>query len=430
MTGLLAPGGPDAVGVVLVGDELLLGSVTDTNGVWLARTLTSRGLRLVQTVVVPDDTTRIASAVTSLSSWVGSVIVSGGIGPTSDDLTREALAEVGACDLVVDDAAVAAITAWLATRGRTPTASVLRMARRPRAATLLVNPSGSAPGVRLEVGSSVVYAVPGVPSELVAMVEATVLSDIVSRAGPLAPVHSVSVEVALLGESSVVGLLEPVERAVADEPWTDLAYLARPAHVSVRVSVRDPDPAASARALAEWERRVCEALGEHVIGRDGTTLEQAVVSALVQGGQSVAAAESLTGGGVVAALTRVPGASAVVRGGVTAYATDVKHSLLAVPASLLATNGPVDVDVATAMARGVRDLIGADWGLATTGVAGPEPVGRHEPGEVFVAVAGPDGTSSRALSLPGGREQVRALATAHVLDELRVRLADGNRPPP
>ncbi len=429
MTALLAPGGPDAVGVVLVGDELLLGSVTDTNGAWLARTLTSHGLRLVQTLVVPDDAARIASAVTSLAGWVGSVIVSGGIGPTSDDLTREALAEVGACDLVADDGAVDAITAWLAARGRTPTASVLRMARRPRTATMLVNPSGSAPGVRLEVGESVVYAVPGVPSELVAMVESTVLGDIVDRAAPLAPLHSVSVEVALLGESSVVGLLEPVEQAVAHEPSTDLAYLARPAHVSVRVSVRDPDRAAAARALVEWERRVCEALGEHVIGRDGTTLEQAVVAALAKAGQSVAAAESLTGGGVVAALTRVPGASAVVRGGVTAYATDVKRSLLAVSPSLLATNGPVDVDVATAMARGVRDLIGADWGLATTGVAGPEPVGRHAPGEVFVAVAGPDGTSTRTLSLPGGREQVRALATAHVLDELRVRLRAGNRNP-
>lgn len=426
MTALLARGGSDAVGVVLVGDELLLGSVVDTNGAWLAQTLTAAGLRLVQTVVVPDDTARIAAAVSSLATWVGTVIVSGGIGPTSDDLTREALADVAGCDLVPDDDAVRAVTAWYAARGRAPSHGALRMARRPSCGRMLVNPEGSAPGVRLELGDCVVYSVPGVPSELTSMVRTVVLPDVVGRTDAREPLHSVSVEVALLGESAVAELLGEVEHLVGREPATDLAYLARPAHVSVRVSVRDRDDERAAQRLASWRTTIERALGSHVIGHDGTTLPEAVVSALAQAGSTVAAAESLTGGGLLAALTGVPGASAVVRGGVVAYATDVKGSMLAVAPALLAERGPVDADVAMAMATGARTVLGADWGLATTGVAGPEPVGRHRPGHVHVAVSGPDGVSARTLSLPGGRERVRVLATAHVLDDLRLRLT-GNR---
>lgn len=427
MTALLGPGGPGAVGAVLVGDELLLGSVSDTNSGWLGRTLIAHGLRLVEVVVVPDDVGRIVDAVSRLAGLVPSVLVSGGIGPTSDDLTREALADLAGCGLVHDDGAVTAITGWYAERGRDPTPAALRMARRPRCGSIIVNPEGSAPGVRLVHGGAVVYAVPGVPSELASMVRTAVLPDLLARSGPRQPVRSVSIEVALLGESAVASRLTHVEARIADEPSTDLAYLARPGHVSVRVSVREADDARAAETLDRWEHLVTEALGEHVMGRDGTTLPQAVVLALAQARASVAAAESLTGGGVVAALTGVPGSSAVVRGGVTAYADDLKVSLLGVPSTLLAERGAVDADVAAAMATGVRRLTGSDWGLATTGVAGPDPVGQHEPGHVHIAVSGPDGVSGRVLSLPGDRERVRTMTNAHVLNDLRRRLLAGNR---
>lgn len=425
MTTLLAPGGADAVAVVLVGDELLLGSVNDSNGGWLARAVTESGLRLVHVAVVPDEVSRISGVVASLVSWVGSVVVSGGIGPTSDDLTRQALAEVAGCDLVVDPEAEAAIHRWLLGRGRAPGREMMRMALRPANASMLVNPSGSAPGVRLPVGDCVVYAVPGVPAELQAMSEQSVLPDMLARVAGLQPLLSVSVEVALLGESSVARLLRDVEAAIAGEPTVDLAYLARPAHVSVRVSVRDSDEARAAQALSDWEGKVRRALGRHVVGRNGTTLAEAVVSTLTRSGQTVSVAESLTGGAVTAALTAVPGASAVVRGGVTAYSTDLKHVLLAVPERLLAERGPVDAGVAASMAEGVRTRLGSDWGVATTGVAGPDPVGTHAPGEVYVCVAGAGATTTRPLSLPGSRERVQLLATAHALDELRVRLWHG-----
>ena len=422
MTGLLSRGGSDAVALLLVGDELLLGSVADTNGAWLARRFTQAGLRVVLSRVVPDDVARIAEAVRALCAEVGAVVVSGGLGPTSDDLTRQALADVAGCPLVADDAAVAAITDWYATRGRTPDAGVLRMAQRPSCARMLVNPQGSAPGVRVEIGASVVYAVPGVPSELYAMVDGVVLADLMERVGGL-PAHlSESFEVALLGESAVSALLGDVEALVADDPSTDLAYLARPAHVSVRLSVRDLDPAAAASRHARWSALVAQALGDHVMGRDGVTLPEVVVASLTARRETVGAAESLTGGRVTEALTSVAGASAVLRGGVVAYAGDIKQSLLGVPADLVRARGTVDPDVAVAMAQGARVLLGSTWGVATTGVAGPEPVDDHAVGTVHVAVDGPAGPVVRSLALPGERNRVRRLSSAHALDLLRRRL--------
>lgn len=432
MTRLLAPGGPDAVAVLLVGDELLLGTVADTNGAWLARSLTSAGLRVVAVETVPDDVGRIADAVARLSGRAGSVIVSGGIGPTSDDLTREALAAVAGCELVEDDAAAAAILQVMARYGRRATPEVMRMARRPTCGSMIVNPVGSAPGVRLALQDSVVYAMPGVPSELRSMLEA-VVPDLLARAGPLSRLHSATVEVSLLGESSVSRLLGEVEADVARRPDVDLAYLARPARVSVRVTVRAgraADSADATKALQGWLARVTAALGEHVLGPEGTTLAQAVVESLARCGQTVAAAESLTAGAVVRELTTVPGSSSVVRGGVTAYATELKTTLLDVAEDLLAAHGPVHPDVALAMAHGVRRRLGATWGLATTGVAGPDPVGDHLPGEVHVAVAGEDEADVRSLQLPGDRERVRTLASAHVLDRLRRRLLRGEWPAP
>lgn len=426
MTDLLAAGGTDAVAVVLVGDELLLGSVADTNTAWLARTLTSRGLRLTSVETVPDDVDRIAAAIRRHLGEVGSVVVAGGIGPTSDDLTREALAEVGGCPLVEDEPAARAIVSAMSRFGRQVNPQVLRMARRPSRATMIVNPAGSAPGVRLDQGSTVVYATPGVPAELRSMMD-VLLPEMVSRAGSLAPLRSASIEVALLGESSVAAMLGDVEAAIARDPSTDLAYLARPARVSVRVSVRSTDEAAD-RRLATWLGQISDALGDHVLGPEGTTLPDVVVSLLIRRAETVAAAESLTGGSVIRELTSVPGCSAVVRGGVTAYATDLKHVLLGVPSGLLDERGPVAPDVAAAMATGVRTALGATWGLATTGVAGPDPVGSHPPGEVHLAVAGPDGVQTRSLHLPGDRSRVRTLASAGVLDGVR-RLLQGREWP-
>lgn len=424
MTRLLASGGPDAVAVVLVGDELLLGRVSDSNASWLARLLIEHGLRLVEVTVVPDEVGRIAAAVRRATESGGSVVVSGGIGPTSDDVTREGLALAADSPLVSDWRAEQTITASAAARGREPTQQMLRMAERPADATMLVNEFGTAPGVRVELEDAVVYAVPGVPSEFQEMLRRSVLPEMLRRSGRRVPVRSVSIEVAGLGEPRVAALLQDVDDRIANDPAVDLAYLAQPAHISVRVSVREPDAAVADRRLSSWAAQIEDALAPHVMGRDGTTLPEAVVAALVEQSSTVAVAESLTGGGVLRELTTVPGSSAVVRGGVVAYASDLKASVLDVPGSLLSSHGPVHPVVAEAMARGVRARLDATYGLGTTGVAGPDPVGRHQPGEVYVAVAGPAGARSWRLSVPGDRDRVRRVSVAQVLDRLRRILTE------
>lgn len=421
MSRLLAPGGADAVAVLLVGDELLLGSVADSNGAWLARTLTAAGLRVVDVEVVPDDVERIVAALVRLSEGAGSVVVSGGIGPTSDDVTRAALAHACGCALVADTDGVDRISGWFRAQGRPVPPLALRMAERPACATLLVNPHGSAPGVRVALGAARVYAVPGVPAELRAMVTDLVLPDLLATAGTT-PVVSTTLEVALLGESSVASRLVQVEAEIDADPTAELAYLARPAHVSVRVSVRRPDPMDAQQRRDELVAQAERALGAHVLGRDGASLPAVVLDLLVHRGETVACAESLTGGGVAAALTSRAGSSAAVRGAVVAYTPGVKVSLLGVAADTLAAHGAVHPDVAAQMAVGVRERLGATWGVSTTGVAGPDPLDGHPPGDVVVGVAGPDGVSTATLHVPGERRRVQALSVAHALDRLRRTL--------
>ncbi len=424
MTHLLSSGGPDAVGVLLVGDELLLGTVTDSNGAWLARTLTAAGLRVVEVCVVPDDVDRIVPALRRLAGLGGGVVVSGGIGPTSDDLTREALALACGCDLVTDVEAAQAIEAWFAAQGRTPPPSVLRMAQRPSCAAMLANPRGSAPGVVVRVGAGTVYAVPGVPAELRAMVTDAVLPALLAGAGKVPATATCSLEVALLGESSVAARLAGVEAEVAGDPTVDVAYLARPAHVSVRLSVRRDPPREAERRLAELVEAAQAALGADLMGRDGVSLAEVVLAALGGRQATVATGESLTGGRVAAALTAVPGASLSVRGGLVSYVSDVKADLLGVDPGLLTRTGAVHADVAAAMAAAARRVLGADWGVATTGVAGPDAVGAHPSGEVYVAVDGPRTARVRPLRLPGDRGFVQRMSVAHALDLLRRCLLD------
>jgi nicotinamide-nucleotide amidase len=420
---LLAPGGPDAVAVVLVGDELLLGAVADTNGAWLARTLTGSGLRVVDVEVAPDDEQRIAAAVRRVAGLARTVVVSGGIGPTSDDVTRAALARACGCALVRDDDAGRQISEWFTSHGRSVPEPALRMAERPACAAMVVNPHGSAPGVRLDLAGTTVYAVPGVPAELRSMVRSVVLPAILAGVGATVRTASTSLEVVLLGESAVARRLAAVEADIDTDPTAELAYLARPAHVSVRLSVRREPPDQAQARLDDLVVRAEAALGADVMGRDGVSLPAVVLRLLVEAEQTVSVAESLTGGGVAEALTSVPGASAAVRGGVVAYTGEVKSALLDVSPGLLAAHGAVHPEVAAQMARGVRRRIGADWGVATTGVAGPDSADGQPPGTVHVAVDGPQTRRVRTLNLPGDRVRIRTLAVAHALDLLRRSVA-------
>ena len=402
--------------VVAVGDELLLGDIVNGNAAWLGAELAAVGAPVVHSSMVGDTVERIVTAVRRALEDADVVVLTGGLGPTSDDLTREAVAAVGGAPLVRQPALEDELRAKFAAYGVDMPDAVLKQADVPEGAVVLDNPVGTAPGLQLEVGDRLLLAMPGPPHELAA-VFAGVRSALAARTGAVGLTRTL--HCAGLGESAVA---EVVDRTITVPDGVDLAYLAGGAVVRVRLTTVAATTAQADAVLAPLVEPLAAALGDAVFGRDDDSLARVVVARLTAAGQTVAVAESLTAGLVGAALTEVAGSSAVFRGGVQVYATDLKASLAGVPQDVLDEHGAVSARTAEALAQAVRGRLGATYGLALTGVAGPDPQEGHPPGTLHVAVAGPDGTVSRSLRLPGDRARVRLLAVTAGLDLLRRQL--------
>lgn len=399
--------------MVAIGDELLSGAVLNSNSARLAEGLAGVGLGLRAVIEIGDDVDEIAATLRACCARADVVVVSGGLGPTSDDLTREGLAAVAGVGLTRDPSVEARLRGVYAGYGVLIPDLAYRQADVPDGATLLANPRGSAPGLRMTVGRAVVYALPGVPVELDAMLAGQVLGEIAVLAGDHPAPVTRTVRVALLGESAIAAALGDVERDAGGS--VRFAYLAEPGDVRVKVT------GTSAEAVAAVAAEVAAVLGPVAYSTDGRALDVVVHGLLADRGATVAVAESLTGGLVAAALTEMAGASATFRGGALVYATDLK-ARFGVAEDLLAARGPVDPDVALALAAGVRERFSATYGVATTGVAGPDPVGEYPVGAVYVAVAGPGGSRVVRRDLRGGRGGVRRLTVVHAIDLLRREL--------
>ena len=395
--------------VLAVGDELLLGDIINSNAAWLGEALAGVGVTVVHSAMVGDDVQRLATALRRAIEDADVVVLTGGLGPTSDDLTRDAVALVAGVPLERSPALEQQLHDRFASYGIRIQAEVLRQADVPRGAGALDNPVGSAPGLRLEVSGRLVVALPGPPHEMRAVAQAHLLPELAARSG--AVVTTRTLRCAGVGESAVAEL---IEGAVQVPKGVDLAYLAGSGVVRVRFTTAG-DPAVLEPLVAAG----AEALGDAVFGRDEETLPAVVGRLLRDGGQTVAAAESLTGGLVGVSLSELPGSSATFRGSLVVYATDAKAAVAGVPEALLAEHGAVSEATALALARGARDRLGADWGVATTGVAGPDEQEGNPVGTVHVAVAGPAGSAARALRLPGDRDRIRVLAATSALDLLR-----------
>lgn len=403
--------------VVAVGDELLLGDIVNGNAAWLGAQLAAVGAPVSHSAMVGDHVGRIVTALRRALEDADVLVVTGGLGPTSDDLTREAVAEVAGVGLVRRPAIEAQLREKFAAYGFEMPEPVLKQADVPEGAMPIDNPVGTAPGLRLELDGKLVYAMPGPPHELAA-VFAVAREELRARSGAVGLTRTL--HCAGLGESSVA---EVVDRTVTVPDGVDLAYLAGGAVVRVRLTTVAPTEAAADAVLAPLVEALAAALGDAVFGRDDDSLAAVVVASLARAGQTVAVAESLTAGLVGAAITEVPGSSAVFRGGVQVYATDLKRTLAGVPQAVLDEHGAVSPQTAAALAEGVRDRLGATYGLGLTGVAGPDPQEGHPPGTLHLAVAGPDGTVTRTARLPGERARVRLLAVTAGLDLLRRQLS-------
>ena len=405
--------------VVAVGTELLLGQIVDTNSAWIGDRFAAAGIDSHFQTKVGDNQARIEETLRVALARSDAVVCCGGLGPTQDDITREAIAAVMGVGLVRDAAMVEDIRRIFGARGREMAANNERQADRPAGATFIPQTRGTAPGLICPVGDQVVYAVPGVPHEMQEMMERAVIPDLIGRSGETAIIRSRVLRTWGLAESTLAELVAPrFDRLEGVEGAPTIAFLASGMEgIKVRVTVKAASAELADRALDAEEAALREILGELVFGVDDDTMESVVGSLLLGAGLTLGVAESLTGGLVGSRLTAVPGASNWFRGSIVSYSSDVKRELLGVPP------GPVvSATAATAMADGAARVLGASVGLGITGVAGPTEQDGMPVGTVFCGVSIGSSTTATELHLPGDRERVRWYATASVLDLLRRAL--------
>jgi nicotinamide-nucleotide amidase len=374
----------------------MLGNTLNTHGAWLGRELFKLGLRVSRQTTVPDGTA-IAEALREACARAGVVIVTGGLGPTSDDLTREAAAEVYGVELVEDPAALQAIREFFAQRGRSMAAANRKQALVPAGGEMLPNPNGTAPGVYVPPGvvpttgggglplasgpitpGCAVFLLPGPPREMQPMFTTEVVPRLVKLAGCAGPPQQVELKFTGIGESD---FHQGVDERLARVPGLEYGYCARVGEVDLRL-IGTPE------AVAEGRRIALDDFAARLVSEDGSTLEQVVVRRLAERGWRLAVAESCTGGLIAHRITNVPGASGVFTHGYVTYANEAKIQLLGVEQALLAAHGAVSEPVARHMAEGALRVSGAEVAVAVTGIAGPDGGSADKPvGTVFLAVA-------------------------------------------
>jgi len=409
--------------LLCVGTELLLGNILNSNARWLAERLAALGVPHYRQEVVGDNRERVIAAVRGASQRARVLITSGGLGPTPDDLTTEAIAAAFETPLEERPEVWELIQARLAGRGRPVAASNRRQAWLPRGAEVLPNPTGTAPGIIWSpVEGFTVLTFPGVPAELKAMWLATA-EPWLRQAGVADGVFA-SRLLRFWGVSESA-LAEQVSDLLAQANPTVAPY-AGLGEVKLRMTARAKDGATAAALLAPLEVELRRRSGHSCYGIDDDSLASVVLEKLRQRGETLAVAESCSGGGLGAALAAVPGASDVFQGGVIAYANAVKQGLLGVDPQVLERWGAVSDPVAEAMAQGARRVTGSDWALAITGVAGPGGGSDSKPvGLVHIAVAGPDSCRSEAVRFGSSRPRawIQALSVGEALNRLRLSLA-------
>ena len=406
--------------VVAIGTELLLGQITDTNSQWIGEQLAAVGVDSLLQVKVGDNLGRMEAVLRSVLAEADAVIVCGGLGPTHDDLTREAITALMGSELELDEGVADVIRNMFASRGRRMAENNLRQAMVPVGATIIPQTRGTAPGLicplTIDGAAKVIYAVPGVPHEMKDMVQRAVLPDLLARSGEDAAVI-VSRTLRTWGESES-GLNERLDPLIAQLDEVGNPTLAFNASgwdgIKVRLTAKAATETDANLLLGIWEAEARMLVDDVIFGVDDESMESVVLQLLRERGWSLGLAESVTGGLVAGRITSVPGASQVFRGSIVSYASEVKFEVLGVPV------GPVVSEAAAAaMAVGAQRVLGSHVGLALTGVAGPDEQDGMPVGTLCVGVAIGDDVHTRTLRMPGQRDQMRQMSVISALDLLR-----------
>jgi nicotinamide-nucleotide amidase len=411
-----------AVEVITIGDELLLGFTIDTNAAHLARQLASIGMHIARRATVGDEAGEIARAVREALDRTGAVITTGGLGPTSDDLSKESVAALFGRGMHLDEAHLSWMEErWRKRFNRPLPAGNRRQAMMPDGAVKLENHHGSAPGVWLEdAAGRWVAMLPGVPSEMRGMLADTLMPRLSTRIGGATVVRSLTLRTTGVAESL---LADQIESMPGGSLGVSLAYLPSVSGVDLRLTVRDVPPAVADAALSHAASRLRAQVGDSIYGEDDDDLAAIVLGLCRARSLTIGVAESCTGGLLGARLTAVPGSSDVVRGGVIAYHNDIKRELLGVDQAALAEHGAVSEPVVKQMAIGARREAGANVGMAITGIAGPSGGTVEKPvGTVWVATDVNGEVETRLFKLWGGRDEVRQRAAQWTMELVRRRL--------
>lgn len=407
--------------VVTIGDEILFGQITDTNTQWIGTELTNIGIRVVRKSSVGDQAPAILAILREAHDRANVIIITGGLGPTKDDITKKTLCDYFGVGMVRNETALAVVTGFFEKRGRPMTDLNRGQADLPANAVYIQNDWGTAPGMWFEHEGRVYVSLPGVPFEMKSLMTHRILRRLHEHFNPPIIKHKMMLT-AGIGESFLAERIEDWEDALP--PHIRLAYLPSFGGVRLRLTATGTDDALLTRELDQQVAGVLPIIEQYVYGYDSDTLERIVGQLLKAKHWTLGIAESCTGGAVSARITSVPGSSAYFRGSVVSYSNDVKVSQLGVSPDTLATVGAVSEETIRQMAEGVRKALKTDVGIATSGIAGPDGGTPDKPvGTIWIAVATPTETRTRLLQLSQYRDQNIQLTTTYLLNLLREQLA-------
>ena len=405
--------------IIATGSELLTPTRTDTNSLWLTEQLNTLGIEVKRKTIVGDDAGRMEQAIRDALGHAGLVITTGGLGPTEDDVTRQAFSQALGRELYFDQAIVTEIAAKFASFGRKMPEINKRQGFVIAGAEVLPNPHGSAPGQFLQDKGTLIALLPGPPREMQPMFREQVAIRLPQQTDSVRVLRRV-MRVAGLGESAVDELIAPVYTQYAN-PQTTILF--NRAEIEIHLTAQGRNEAEAVALLDEVAEKCAARLGSSLFAPHGDTMEEVVAQLLLRNGRTLATAESCTGGLLAERLTEVPGASAFFMEGMVTYSNEAKIRALQVPAELIAQHGAVSAPVAAAMALGARARAATDFALAVTGIAGPDGGTPEKPvGLVYLALADKDGVEHRKIQLPGDRHLIRWRASQGALDLLRRKL--------
>ena len=406
--------------IITIGDELLIGQVVDTNSAWLGSTLGDDGIKVIQITSVQDHAAQIVQAVNDALSRADIVLMTGGLGPTKDDITKKTLAEMFGMKLVRNEQVYEMVGKQLALRGIAFTELNQGQALVPDGCTVLPNRNGTAPGMWFERDGKVLISMPGVPFEMKALVKDEVLPRLRKHFALDANVHRTIITFGL-AESILADTIASWEEALP--PYLHLAYLPSALCIRLRLSAYEIDRQKAEQEIESLIEKLSKVIPHYIIGSEDDSLESVTGTLLKTRGETLATAESCTGGNIAHRFTAMPGASEYFKGGVVAYSNEVKIALLGVDPESLNRYGAVSQSVAEQMAEGVRRATGATYGISTTGIAGPTGGTPEKPvGTVWMAVATPNGVFSRRMVFGSVRSQNIERASSNCINLLRLQL--------